>query len=57
MGGDINYSDDNFGTPLLEAVMNNNIDVINYIIQNGADLKISNKHDNVPVELAIQKNH
>lgn len=50
---DVNHQDEQGKTPLLTcAYYNNKTDLIQYLIENGADIEISDENDNTPLHFS-----
>ena len=49
---DINWQDDNRWTPLMWASVNGHLDVVRYLICNGADVNIKNNNGETALDLA-----
>jgi ankyrin repeat protein len=53
-GADVNYLDERYGSPLLAAVGNNKLQVFDYLLSKGANIKIATQYDIGIVEIAIR---
>ena len=55
---EVNATDFEGDTPLHYAVMNNNLDAVTYLIDNGANVNVKNKDSITPLHIAVeQKNY
>ncbi len=52
-GGNINYLDDKYGSALSEAINGGDDEIIQYLIDNGANVNLENSNGIVPLELAL----
>ena len=56
-GASINIYDGGGGTPFQNAVLENHVEMVTYLIENGADLKLRTKNfRNNSIELALKDN-
>jgi ankyrin repeat protein len=52
-GGDINYQDPKHGSALVAAINNNDENMVQFLIDNGANVNAENSHGVVPLEVAL----
>jgi len=52
-GGDVNYQDAVHGSALVIAINNNDEVLVKWLIDNGADVNLSNEHEVGPLEVAL----
>ena len=52
---EVNATDFEGDTPLHYAVMNNNLDAVTYLIDNGANVNVKNKDSITPLHIAVQQ--
>tara|TARA_B100000965_G_scaffold380301_1_gene376742 strand:+ start:1344 stop:1703 length:360 start_codon:yes stop_codon:yes gene_type:complete len=52
-GGNLNYQDASHGSALVAAINNNDVTMIQYLIDHGADVNAENTHGIVPIEIAL----
>ncbi|RZC41339.1 Ankyrin repeat domain containing protein [Asbolus verrucosus] len=57
VGADINEYNEDDETPLIHAVKNKDIDIVNYLIKMGADVNKSTEPDETPLWTAIENEH
>ena len=53
---DINVQDDKGYTPLMYAIMNHNLDMVKFLVENGANINLCNKKGQSPLEIAYLYN-
>jgi ankyrin repeat protein len=55
-GADIDYSAVNFGTALVAAAGEGHPDIVDYLLENKADVTLCNMHRQTPLHMAIRQN-
>ena len=53
---DINVQDEKGYTPLMYAIMNHNLDMVKFLVENGANINLCNKKGQSPLEIAYLYN-
>ncbi len=56
IGGDVNYQDPKHGSALVTAINNHDDVLIEWLIENGADVNLANEHEIGPLEVALHSN-
>ena len=54
-GTDVNFTDRNESTPIFHACSSAQIDIVRFLVQNGARLDCQNERGNTPLHIACDK--
>ena len=52
-GGDINYQDEKYGSAIAEAINTGNEEILQYLIEQGANLNLESSNGIYPLEIAL----